>query len=57
MFAAYIAGFYGHAALRGRWGDWNLVFPRGHVAALIHLKGRAETLPVSRSHLHHFRQM
>ncbi|WP_175485790.1 hypothetical protein [Lysobacter sp. yr284] len=56
MFAAYIAGFYGHAALRGRWGDWNLVFPRGHVAALIHLKGRAETLPVSRSHLHHFRQ-
>ena len=25
--------------------------------AQIHLKGRAEVLPVSRSYLHHFRQM
>lgn len=28
-----------------------------HETADIHLKGRAETLPVSRNYLHHFRQM
>lgn len=32
MFVAYVIGFYGSAAIRGRFEDWNKVLPHGHVA-------------------------
>lgn len=32
MFVAYVIGFYGSAAVRGRFEDWNKVLPHGHVA-------------------------
>lgn len=32
LFVAYVIGYYGRAALQGRWQAWNGVFPRGYVA-------------------------
>ncbi|KRD74825.1 DUF2306 domain-containing protein [Lysobacter sp. Root983] len=32
LFVAYVLGYYGRAALQGRWQAWNGVFPRGYVA-------------------------
>ncbi|UHQ24588.1 DUF2306 domain-containing protein [Lysobacter sp. 5GHs7-4] len=31
LFVAYVLGYYGRAALQGRWQAWNGVFPRGYV--------------------------
>ena len=32
MFVAYVIGFYGRAAIRGRFEEWNKVLPHGYVA-------------------------
>ena len=32
MFVAYVIGFYGSAAIRGRFEEWNKVLPHGYVA-------------------------
>ncbi len=32
MFATYVIGFYGRAAIRGRFEEWNKVLPHGYVA-------------------------
>ncbi len=32
LFALYVAGFYGRAAVQGRFEDWNQVLPQGYVA-------------------------
>lgn len=32
MFVAYVIGFYGSAAIRGRFEDWSKVLPHGYVA-------------------------
>ena len=31
LFVAYVLGYYGRAAVQGRWQAWNGVFPRGYV--------------------------
>lgn len=32
LFAVYVAGFYGRAAIQGRWAEWNDVLAHGYVA-------------------------
>ena len=32
IFVAYVIGFYGSAAVRGRFEEWNKVLPHGYVA-------------------------